>query len=338
MTKEQLLAKKADAAFSALGIADIDKVSMGDLQKMTTGDFTGGIGLLPDKVSRKFRDFIFDESKLKNICTQIELEDPVLVLNELDMVDQIISPQVENTPNPASDLITPITKEVKIEAVNMTAIWDMSFDVLETNIEKGGFERTFYKNLAKKLANNLEDFHINGDDTAGVATRRDAMLNLQDGWLKRIAAAGNTFIVPAGNALQEAAFDRLQLAMPEKYKTNRDALKYFTNPVNEQNYRSSLPLRQTAYGDDTLQKHNNLRVFGSEVVPVTYMPEGTAMFLDAKNLISAVYRKFRVFKQIKPREGKVEFTVHFSAGSQVYNPAATAFCNGLATVASDWNV
>jgi len=308
------------------------------LEKMTTTDFTGGVGLLPTKVADKFINFIFDESKLKNMCTQLKLDVPKKEIDILDLTDQVISPQVENTSNPTSDLIDPTTSKIEIDTVNLTAIWDMSFDVLEENIEKGNFEKTFYKELSKKMANNLEDFHLNGDDTIVPADRRENVLALQDGWLKRIAAGGNTFVVPAGNPLQLAAFDRLQMALPEKYKLNRDKLKYFVNPVNEQNYRSSLVQRETNYGDEILKGNKNISVFGSEVSPVTYMPEGTAVFAQANNLISAIFRRFRLFREVNARSGRVEFTIHFSAGSQVYNPAATAYCEGLATVASAWNV
>ena len=185
----------------------------------------------------------------------------------------------------SADRSKPTTGKITLTTDEVIAEVNIPYDVLEDNIERGGFEDTMMKMIVERVSLDLEELLILGDTVGGA----DDYLKLFNGAIK-MATSHTVDITGADSAISKNVFKQAILEMPTKYITNRPAMRMYISHDNETNYRDMVADRQTGHGDDTLQGNNPLWIFGCPVVPVIYMPDTKLVFVNPKNLILGIQR------------------------------------------------
>ncbi len=104
--------------------------------------------------------------------------------------------------------------------------WEVSTEALEDNIEGGALEDHLVRLMTNAFANDIEDLAINGTGTGG-----DAFLNIMEGFVSKVKAAGSganeSVVTVANNAWTTEVMQNIILAMPRKYRAIKSNLKFY---------------------------------------------------------------------------------------------------------------
>lgn len=189
----------------------------------------------------------------------------------------------------SADRSSPTTGKVTLTTKEIIAEVNIPYDVLEDNIERGGFEDTMMKMIIERVSIDLEELLVLGDTVGGA----DNYLKLFNGAIK-LAVSHTHTLTGADTAMSKNVFKQAILEMPTKYITNRPAMRMYISYDNETNYRDMVADRQTGHGDNTLQGFNPLFVFGCPIVPAIHMPDTKLVFVNPKNLILGIQRDIMI--------------------------------------------
>jgi hypothetical protein len=186
--------------------------------------------------------------------------------------------------------------------------YDISFNFLESNIEKDNAEDAINKVFATQFGNDLLDLAINGDEAGA-----DDFIKINDGWLKIAGADLNIHPVTiAPSPVYKTVFKDMLSAMPNKWKRNLADLVFLVAPDIEVTYRNELADRATALGDAYLTEGRRAQYQGVDVYPLPYLPGNSVpqcILTTWKNLAVGVGRQIRVGKQIQERKRVIEYTI-----------------------------
>jgi len=139
----------------------------------------------------------------------------------------------------------PTTSTITLNAKEVIAEVNITYDTLENNIEKGGLQNTIMSMLAERVALDMEELIINGDTASA-----DPYLALIEGIRKK--AVSHIFDA-AGNVVDKGLFKQLYNKIPTKYLRNPAEWRYYASYANELEWKDQVVARQTALGDQTLQ-------------------------------------------------------------------------------------
>ncbi len=196
----------------------------------------------------------------------------------------------------------PQTSQVVLNTSEVIAQVNISYDVIEDNIERGsvgrqtdvggtgaggGFIETILQLIAERAALDFEELALLGDTTMNTA---DPYLDLQDGWVKRVTDSGNTSNV-GGAQITKDVFRDGKKAMPDQYLRNVAQMVHYISMERETDYRDTVASRGTGLGDSTLQGDAPLRAFGSAIKPCQNMPDAKGLFSNPLNFIWGIQRK-----------------------------------------------
>lgn len=252
---------------------------------ITVSDLSDQGGYLNPEQSDKFLLDIQDTPTLLKEIRVVPMKAPKRVIENIGFGSRILKAAPNSgTALGSSDRVKPTTGKITLTTDEVIAEVNIPYDVLEDNIERGGFEDTVMKMITERVSLDLEELLITGDTDSG-----DDYLALFDGAIK-MATNHTVDITGADSAISKNVFKQAILEMPTKYITNRPAMRMYISHDNETNYRDMVADRQTGHGDDTLQGFNPLFAFGCPIVPVIYMPDTNLVFVNPKNLIMGIQR------------------------------------------------
>ena len=296
------------------------------LKKVVTSSLSGG-GILNTKQADKFITFVIDESVMKNNVRIRRMQAPVEELDRLHLGTRVAKAKIEATANAAADSVTVSGSQIILNTVALVVPWEISWDTLEDNIEGENFEDTLMQEIAAALANDLEELAIQGDTLSG-----DTYLALKDGWIKLMKADGAIDVDTSGfttKSLNKNHFSKLLKGLATKYRRQRSRLRFFCNPDDEQDYRSSLTGRATNLGDNALTGNETLRVYSVELVPVPYIPQGTVILSHYQNFIFGIWRRIRLEKDKDIYKGVREYAFHMRVGFAVEKGEAVSYTDDV---------
>lgn len=291
------------------------------LKKIATGDFSSG-GILNAEQAEKFFSYTVDESVLKNNVRTIFMSSPTMEIDKMNVGSRVTRPKVESTAPATSGYVSLTTSKVELTTKAMIVPWSVSFETYEDNIEKEGFEDSLIRDISAQLANDLEELYLKGDTDSS-----DAFLAQFNGWLKLMLTGGHD--VTAAGTLSRTTFSKVLKGLPTKYRRNRAKLRFFVNPDEEQDYRDELAQRNTTLGDTSLQGNANIKIFGIEIVPVPFMPEGMVVLTHYMNLIIGIHSNIRLEKDKDIYAGEHQYAIHLRAGCAIENTDAIAYTNDV---------
>ena len=243
---------------------------------ITTAQIANAGKLNPEQAN-KFVSYTIDESVLKNVGRIERFKPEQKFIEKIGVGNRVAVRKAEATDPMVRRLIS--TSRVTLQPVDIMVPFEIGDRFARHNIEKEDVENTVIKEMATALANNFDELWIGGMlpmiarpeseiflDASATNYIGDDYLNSFNGFLKQ-AEAGNV-VDALDTAVGGPLFNKAILAMPTKFRRNRNLLKYLIAPDHEQAYREAQSQRSTPLGDAALQSTNNLPPFGIELFPI----------------------------------------------------------------------
>jgi len=247
---------------------------------ITTDAITSAGKLNPVQADR-FIDYVWDITKLKGHARTVKFRAEELYIDKVGVGTRVAVPKVEAVDPGVRRGIS--TSRVTLHPEETMCPFEVSYEMLDENLEGEAFAEHLVKMFATQYANDTEELFIQGDKlgaaileseyVAGGSTTqyiKDAYLALQDGWLT-LARQGHG-VDFAGANISNRLFSRLINALPEKFKRDRSKLRFFTSTDLEQNFREKTAARATGKGDDALMSSAPLTPFGIPLIGIPLLP------------------------------------------------------------------
>lgn len=246
-----------------------------------TADALAAGGKLNPAQSDKFIDYVIDVTGLKNNARVVRFRNEELTIDKIGVGKRVAMPAEEATaPNKRRGVQT---SKVALKPVEIIVPFEIGDNFREHNIQGDNVDDLVVKMMATQLGNDLEELYINGDTLGPAAIEmdiegegsdtdyiKDSYMALVDGWLK-LGRQGN--VVDMGGAnIGASAFSKMLNAMPQKFKRNRNNLRFITSTDLEQLYREKVSTRATGAGDAALNSNTNQTPYGVPLVPFPLFP------------------------------------------------------------------
>jgi len=294
-------------------------------------DLTTDGGYLQPEQAETFIDMIMETPTIVQQARVHRMSRPEAKIDRLGFGDRIFHAAPQGTSPYADDDGTndrhlaaakrakPTTSQISLTTKEYMAEIHVPYEVLEDNLERGGFEAHLMRQIAGRAAIDFEELALWSDTDSG-----DADLALQNGWLKRMTS----HVVNNGSAgVSPDLFVNSLLAMPQKYLRDLGALKHFITVANGIRYRQKVAQRVGAYGDTMLQQAAPIYAagVGVETAPMlAAQGTGNVGFTTfPKNLVFGIRRDIQIesMREIRAREIIVVVTARL--GFQIDDADAT---------------
>lgn len=246
-----------------------------------TADAIASAGALPPDMVDRLIDYVVDETAWKNNARVERIKAQTWEVHKIGIGNRILVPSSEARDPGVRRGITP--SKVVLTPHDVAAPFEIGSNLLDWNIERAALEDHIVRLMARAVANDLEDYCINGDsvgiaalesdliDSGGSSTQylKDPLMALTDGWLRLADSAPVAQIVNAANAnIGAGIFSAAIRALPTKFRRNRAALRFFCSPDLAQNWRERVAARATAAGDGALGSDTTVKPFGIPLIEV----------------------------------------------------------------------
>lgn len=289
-----------------------------------TSDLSTGGRLNPEQ-SDRFIDYVLDQTVLfKDGIRVVRMNSDRHDIDKLQVGTRIMRAAVEGE-EPTVVGITTAKRQLSVTEVILPA--DVSFSFMEDNIERDNFEQHLMSMFGVQLANDLEDLAVNGDGTTA------SFLSIETGWLKLIKSSITS---PGTNETSAARLDTngatdfrnvvfpgMLALLPNKFKANKSALRFYVSPGNAEAYQYQIGQRQTQGGDAALVAAGTPSYGGISVMGVPYLPDTDHLLTLPDNLVFGVRRdvSLGIFKNERKRVWEYTWTLRIDY--QIVEPAAT---------------
>lgn len=252
------------------------------LQKglITSGDLANG-GKLNPKQADRFIDFVIDETGLDKMARIERFRNEQMQIDKIGVGRRVTVPATEARDPAVRRGIT--TSKVTLTPVKLMTPFEISDEFGEHNIEGDAVEDTIVRMMATQTGNDMEELMILGDILGPAALEsdlldggsttgyiKDTFLALFNGWLRK--ADNGNLVDFDGQAISNNVFSRMLNAMPNKYRRQRNRLRFLVSDDLEQLYREKVSTRATAAGDRAAVSADNLTPFGVPLLPISLFP------------------------------------------------------------------
>jgi len=279
-------------------------------QVQKSGLLTSDGGLMPPEAANGFIDLTVNQSEILRKITVEKNIGSERFLDTIGVGNRMIMKAGEPAVVSAGDIRKPNITRRSLVPVDCLLPYDISFKWLDENIEKQAAEETINNAFATQFANDLVDLMFNGDKAAATGPDQK-FLQITDGIKTKLIADTHTHFVDrsASTDWKDVVFPALFKALPSKYKNNIAGLLFITSYDLADEYVSSLADRSTALGDLYLTEGRRAYYKGVPVMPVPSLPYGMAILANPKNLAVGFGSYIKVYRQLKPRELNIEYTI-----------------------------
>ncbi len=294
---------------------------------LSTADFKTAGGYLNSEQSSKFLRGVIDQPTLLNTVRSIIIDGENKKIEKIGFGQRIMRAGVENTALTADKYAKPQFGKVELTTKELVAEVRLSYDTLETNIERAQLKNTIIQMIQERVALDIEELILQGDKDSS-----DAYLAILDGFLKK--ASGH--IVDAQNTeISLTHFSQLIRSVPKKYIRNMNDWTLYTSRNIDLSWKEQIASRNTVAGDRFLLENTNATALGYKIVPIAMMPEnltydptkftpdsgdevdglGAVLFTNPQNLIVGFTRKVQMEqdKDISARQHIIVVTLKLDA-------------------------
>lgn len=211
---------------------------------MTLADLSSG-GLMNPTQSNEFIRMLQNSPTILNACRTIPMDHDTMKIEKIGFGQRILRPGVEVTPLAEDQKSKPTTSKIDLNAKEVIAEINLSYDTLENNIEGDNLKNTIMQLIADRAALDLEELIINGDTAS-----TDEYLALINGIRKQ----ATTHVVDAASGLiTKDIFKNAKKALPAKYLRNPADFRFYTSQNTATEWMDVVATRATALGDTALQ-------------------------------------------------------------------------------------
>lgn len=266
---------------------------------MALSDLAANGGLLTVEQSDTFIRNVIDQPTIIRQLRTVPMAGPSREMPKIGIGSRMLRAASQSSGSRAlseADRTKPTTGNVKLETSEVIAEVRLPYEVLEDNIERGNMEQTILALIAERAALDLEELILRGDKSSA-----DTFLKLQDGVLKRLTSH---VVDGTGLGYSSDVFNNTVLALPTRFRRNRQQMRFFVPSDVEQQYRHDQSKRATGLGDSTLTGLNALPLFGSGVEAAAMLPDDVGVYTNPKNILFGIQRNIRLEtdKDITARE------------------------------------
>lgn len=272
---------------------------------MTLADLASG-GMLNVAQSNRFLRMVQDAPTIINAARFVPMGHDSMKVEKIGFGQRILRPGQEGVALNENQKSVPTTSTIQLNAKEVIAEVNITYDTLENNIEKGNLYNTIMRMIAERAALDLEELIVNGDTDS-----TDPYLAVLDGIRKQATA----HIVDFANApVSKDAFKAGIKAMPKKYYRNPADFRFFTSYNAQVEYMDSIASRQSTLGDRALQG-GLPTAYGTPVQGIAMIqgvPDETdpniiksdILFTHPKNILFGMSRNIRIEVDRDIRERK----------------------------------
>lgn len=306
-----------------MGVSNTELAKRADI---AIGDLETNGGKLDPEQEMRFLNLIKKEPTILSQARWINMSAPQRKINRMGFDSRIMKAAPQGTAPfaaddgsndrwlAAADRSKVTTSQITLTTKEVMAEIHIPYEVLEDNIEGGGFEDHIMSEMARQVARDLEDLLINGDTGSG-----DAFLATFDGLL--VQATSNVYDSQGDFGSGETVSlipDTVEgnlLTMPEQYLRNMNDLRMYVGTPSTIRYRGNVAKRATGYGDSSLTTENNLVAYGLQIDAAPYMPAANGIFTFPNNIIFGVQRDISIEtdKDIRAREIIIVLTMRIDS-------------------------
>lgn len=243
---------------------------------ITTADIAAAGKMNPEQAN-KFVDYVFDESVLKDMVRMERFTNQEKYIDKIGVGRRVAVAKHEAVDPGIRRGVS--TSRIVLHPVDVMVPFEIGDKFRQYNIEGESVEDTVIRMMATQLANDLDELFLGGlavgaavlegdivDGGSLTGYVKDSYLALFNGFLK---LAEGAHVVDAENSPADLPlFNRMILAMPNKFRRNRNMLRFLASPDHEQAYRAKMAQRGTAAGDEAMQSEKPVTPFGVKLWPV----------------------------------------------------------------------
>ncbi|TPE70807.1 phage major capsid protein [Halalkalibacterium halodurans] len=216
----------------------IEKATM-TLSNLQTG------GLLNPTQSSRFIRMVQDTPTILKEARVIPMDHDTQKIEKIGFGQRILRAGEENVALTEEQKAVPTTSTVNLNAKEVIAEINITYDTLENNIEKDNLKNTIMQMIAERAAVDIEELVVNGDKDSN-----DPFLAQIDGIRKRTTS----HIVDAQlEPISRAIFKRGYKAVPPKYIRVPQDYRFYTSPGNAVEWMDKVADRQTGLGDKAVE-------------------------------------------------------------------------------------
>ncbi|WP_113387309.1 phage major capsid protein [Bacillus pumilus] len=260
--------------------------------EVTLGTLKTG-GLMNPTQSSTFIRMVQNAPTLLQDARVIPMDSDAQKIEKIGFGQRILRPGVEGKAVPASDRVAPTTSTVELNAKEVIAEVNITYDTLENNIEGDALQNTIMQMLAERAAVDIEELILNGDTKS-----EDTYLAQLDGIRKQ---ATSHIVDVAGEPLTRQVFKQGYKAVPPKYLRVPQEFRFYSSPGQEVEWKDKVADRQTNLGDAAVQGGLS-SAFGVPVKGIAnmqpYEADGTdvsdILLTHPKNIILGFSRNIRI--------------------------------------------
>ena len=281
---------------------------------ITTSDIIGAGkgGFNPDQAN-KFIDYMVDNSSLLKDIRIERMRSSEKLLDFMLIDGRIIRKATEG--QQPTELMGITTKRKELRSIKLILPADISHEFLEDNIERSAVRDHIARMLAEQYSNDLADLLLNGDTTTASTATDAAFLTIGDGIIKQAKDSTDTHKVTLPATIAAADYKDTILpsmlkALPDKFKSDRDNLRFYCSSSVADDYILSLASRLTAMGDNVLVNGNAATFLGVRLFPVANMPSNVIILTNRRNIVQGIQRDMEVHSEYKPRKDMTEYTMY----------------------------
>lgn len=282
---------------------------------LALADLAANGGLLLPEQANQFIDFILEAPTILRQVRQVRMAAPSMKINRMGFGSRILR-SARQTGGAldaggndryvrAADRAKPQTSQIELNTSEVIAEVRIPYEVLEDNIEGMSMEEHIMRQIAQRVAVDLEEFGL-WADTSLAGT--DPFLGLQNGWMKR----ANAHLYDNNSAgISAAMFGNALLQLPQKYLRDLDNMKAFVTEKARIQYMQFLQSRGTALGDAAVQGNIPLKASGITVEAAPMLAVGpvsaatqNGLITNPKNLLWGIQREITLEtdRDIRSRE------------------------------------
>lgn len=211
---------------------------------MTLNDLASG-GLMNPEQAQTFLQMVQSAPTIIKDSRFVPMQSDSRKIEKIGFGQRILRAGVEGTALADEDKATPSTGTVNLNAKEVIAEINITYDTLENNIEGDNLRNTIMRMIAERAALDMEELVVNGDTASS-----DPFLALINGLRKQVTSH---IVDHTGEALGKDVFKKLYKSVPAKYLRNPSEWKYYASHGNEIEWKDVVVSRQTNLGDQALQ-------------------------------------------------------------------------------------
>lgn len=261
---------------------------------MVLNDLASG-GLMNPMQFSTFLRMVLDEPTILGDSRTVPMTSDSMKIEKIGFGQRILRAGEEATPLADDQRSKPTTGKVELNAREVIAEVNISYDTLENNIEQGGLQNTIMQMIAQRASLDIEELILNGDRD----NPTDPFLALVDGIQKQ---ATEHIYDAAGADISSEIFKNALRQLPKKYLRDPNAWRYYVSHNTDLEWKHHVSKRQTDLGDKLLTggmaTAYGIPVKGIAMLePFTYedTTEATnAILTHPKNIVTGISRNIRV--------------------------------------------